>query len=57
MKRTNLYITIARRLERAMERGQQHGEEAYLAQATDHADLERRQRELSRPVAFIPSYG
>lgn len=35
---------------------QLHGDDVYLAQATDHADLELRQRDLARPVAWIPAY-
>jgi hypothetical protein len=38
------------------EAAQLHGDDAYLAQATDHADLELRQRELARPLPWIPAY-
>ena len=31
-------------------------DDAYLALAADHADLELRQRDLDRPVAWIPAY-
>ena len=44
-------------LERRIERGQQQRDDAYLAQATDHADLEFRQRQLAQPPAMIPHYG
>jgi hypothetical protein len=53
----NLIATLARLLERRIERGQQQHDDAYLAQATDHADLELRQRQLAQPQAMIPHYG
>jgi len=53
----NLAATLARVLERRIERGQQQQTDAYLAQATDHADLELRQRQVARPQAVIPHYG
>ena len=52
----NLLATLACLLERRLELGQQRRDEPYLAQATDHADLERRQRELARPQPLIPQY-
>ena len=52
----NLLATLGCLLERRIERDQQQRDEAYLAQATDHADLERRQRELARPQPLIPQY-
>lgn len=53
----NLAATLARVLERRIERSQQQQADAYLAQATDHADLELRQRQVARPQAMIPHYG
>ncbi len=52
-----LLESVASRLERRIERRQRCRDEAYLARATDHADLERRQRALGRPRAQIPYYG
>jgi hypothetical protein len=53
----NRLATLACLLERRIERGQQQHDDAFLAQATDHADLEFRQRQLARPQATIPSFG
>lgn len=53
----NLIATLARLLERRIERGQRQHDDAYLAQATDHANLELRQRQLAQPQAMIPHYG
>jgi len=52
-----LLAPLACLLERRIERRHQRRDDAYLAQATDHADLELRQRQLARPQATIPSYG
>ena len=52
-----IFATLASRVERRIERGQCRRDEHYLAQATDCADLERRQRVLARPSAYIPFYG
>jgi len=52
-----LCAPLACLLERRIERRQLRRGDAYLAQATDHADLELRQRQLARPPATIPSYG
>jgi hypothetical protein len=49
--------TLALALEQRVERAQQHEHDAYLAQATDHADLEHRMRDLGRAPAWIPQYG
>ena len=54
---THLFATLACRLERRIERGQQQHDDVYLAQATDHADLELRQRRLAQPQATIPNFG
>jgi hypothetical protein len=54
---THLFATLACRLERRIERGQQQHDDVYLAQATDHADLELRQRQLAQPQATIPNFG
>lgn len=53
----NLLAPLACLLEQRIERGQQQRDDAYLAQATDHADLEFRQRQLAQPQAMIPHYG
>jgi hypothetical protein len=52
-----IFVTLASRVERRMERGRRSRDENYLAQATDCADLERRQRLLTRPRAYVPFYG
>ena len=52
-----LFRTLAEWLERRADLAQQHRDEDYLAQSADHADLERRQREIARPVPLIPAYG
>jgi hypothetical protein len=44
-------------LERRAELAQQRRDDDYLARAADHADLERRQREIARPIPLIPAYG
>ena len=52
-----LFRTLAEWLERHAELAQQYRDEAYLARAADHADLERRQRDIARPIPLIPPYG
>ena len=52
-----IFASLASRLEQRIERGRRSRDENYLAQATDAADLERRQRVLARPRAYIPFYG
>ena len=52
-----LFHTLAKRLERRAELAGQYRDDTYLAAAADHADLERRQREVARPVPLIPAYG
>jgi hypothetical protein len=52
-----ILAALAAVAERRIERGQQQQDDAYLAQATDHADLELRQRRLAQPPATIPHYG
>jgi hypothetical protein len=52
-----LLAPLACLLERRIEHHHQRCDDAYLAHATDHADLELRQRQLARPPATIPSYG
>ena len=42
--------------EQRAESAQLAGDDAYLAQAADHADLELRQRDVARPLAWIPAY-
>lgn len=54
---TRLFATLACRLERRIERGQQQRDDVYLGLATDHADLELRQRQLARTQATIPNFG
>jgi hypothetical protein len=53
----SLFHALANWLERHAELAQQYRDEAYLAHAADHADLERRQREIARPIPMIPAYG
>lgn len=52
-----MFAALASLVERRIERGQQQQDDAYLAQAADHADLEFRQRQLAHPQATIPHYG
>ena len=51
-----IIAALVSRVERRIEHGQRR-DERYLAQATDCADLERRQRVLARPSPYIPFYG
>ena len=53
----SLFHTLANWLERRAELAQQYRDDTYLAGAADHADLERRQREIARPIPMIPAYG
>jgi hypothetical protein len=53
----SLFHTLANGLERRAELAQQYRDDAYLARAADHADLERRQREIARPIPMIAAYG
>lgn len=52
-----LFRTLVEWLERRAELAQRYRDEAYLARAADHADLERRQRDIARPMPLIPAYG